>query len=234
MANAARNARHQSVLFEIGAALSPLGEPPVVLKGGAFLVDGGDGPSAPWRFMSDLDLLVEEGDCEAAATRIEGLGFFSSKGSGAEVQSHHAPPLISPCGQFSVEVHTRLSGQGGPTLEAMRARAYLVAHGLRVPSSTDRLTHTIAHAQLHNRQAVNRRLVLKDILDIQVLGAGLTIHARLLDRLFASPRERAGRCGAGVRGGAGLRCDGGGAGLGEWRVGAIALAVMAGAAGIAR
>ena len=51
MANAARNARHQSVLFEIGAALSPLGEPPVVLKVGAFLVDGGDGPSAPWRLM---------------------------------------------------------------------------------------------------------------------------------------------------------------------------------------
>ena len=119
-----------------------------------------------------------------------GVGFFSSKCSGAEVHSHHASPLISPCGQFSVEVHTRLSGQGGPTPEAMRARAYLVAHGLRVPSPTDRLAHTIAHAQLHNRQAVTRRLVLKDILDIQVLGAGLTIHARLLDRLFASPRER--------------------------------------------
>jgi hypothetical protein len=74
--------------------------------------------------------------------------------------------------------------------EGMRARAYVVAHGLCVSSPADRLAHAIAHAQLHNRQAITHRLGLKDILDIQVLGAGLTIDARLLDRLFASPRDR--------------------------------------------
>jgi hypothetical protein len=154
------------------------------------LLDADAADAAPWRFMSDLGILAEEGVCEAAVARIERLGFVSPKGSGAQMQSHHAPPLISPCGQFSIEVHTRLSGQGGPTPDEMRARADTVGHGLRVPSPEARLAHAIAHAQLHNRQAVTRRLVLKDIVDIQVLGAGLAIDARLLDRLFASPRAR--------------------------------------------
>jgi hypothetical protein len=189
-ANRARNEMLRAALAGIGEALSGLGERPLVLKGGAFLVETEDSEVASWRFMSDLDILVAGRDCETAVARIERLGFARSKTTGAELQAHHAPPLISPCGQFSVEVHTGLSDHGGPTPDEMRARARAVGHGLSVPSPEDRLAHAIAHAQLHNRQAVSRRLVLKDIVDIQVLGDGLAIDGGLLDRLFASPRDR--------------------------------------------
>jgi hypothetical protein len=108
-ANRSRNERLRAALAEIGGALSGLGERPLVLKGGAFLVETENAEAESWRFMSDLDILVAGRDCEAAVARIERVGFARSKEAGAELQAHHAPPLISPCGQFSVEVHTRLS-----------------------------------------------------------------------------------------------------------------------------
>jgi hypothetical protein len=81
-ANRTRNEGLRAALAGIGEALSGLGQRPLVLKGGAFLVEAKDGEAAPWRFMSDLDILVAGRDCETAVARIERLGFASLKGAG--------------------------------------------------------------------------------------------------------------------------------------------------------
>ena len=199
--NSARNARLRAALIDIGAALAELSAPPVVLKGGAFLLDDvAASRGVAWRFMSDLDVLVAAADLPAASACLERLGYRAAAADGEAPGAHHAPPMISPCGTFSVELHTRLSDRAGagPLPDAMRADAVMAGHGLWVPSPIDRLAHMIAHAQLHNRNAVVHRLVLKDILDLRVLGQLLgqdggrstEIDGVLLDNLFDMPRAR--------------------------------------------
>ena len=191
--NSMRNGQLRAALIDIGAALNELSAPPVVLKGGAFLLDEGNSSGgAAWRFMSDLDVLVAAADVEAAVECLERLGYRSADTVEEMKNSHHAPPLIAPCGTFSVELHTRLSDRegAGPSPETIRAGTMPACHGLWVPSPTDRLAHMIAHAQIHNRNAVVHRLVLKDVLDLQVLGRMVEIDGVLLDNLFVAPRAR--------------------------------------------
>ena len=189
----ARNEALRAALFEIGAAFEGVSAPPIVLKGGAFLLDAMEQERcAAWRFMSDLDVLVGEAELDHAIERLEGLGFRAVEAGGALGAGHHAPPMIAPCGTYCVEPHMRLSDrdEAGLSPDEMRARAVPAGHRLLAPSPVDRLGHMIGHAQLHNRNAVVGRVVLKEIVDLQVLGRMIEIDGGLLDQIFAAPRAR--------------------------------------------
>ena len=192
-ANIARNQGLRAALGEIGAALGETGIQPVVLKGAAFLLDeGADGEAAGWRFMSDVDLLVAGQDFVGAVRCLAGLGFRALEVAGDDTIPGRAQAMVSPCGGFAVDVHHRLGevGAGGPKAADVIRRAQAREGGLFVPAPGDRLAHALFHAQIHNRQAVIHRLVLRDILDIQALGACIEIDGALLDAIAGAGRGR--------------------------------------------
>lgn len=174
-ANADRNQVLRQSLVTIGQALNRIGVQPIALKGAAFLASAdAQGPAAPWRFMQDLDLLVPEERLTACVDALHGLGMAESTPAyQPEVEAHY-PPLLSPCGTFSVELHTRLFAHGdhGFSASAIRNEAR-PSHGLGetvlVPTGRHRIGHAVVHAQLHNRNHPRRRLVLKDVLDLTML-----------------------------------------------------------------
>ncbi len=195
-ANRARNAQLYAALTELATALNGCGVTPVALKGATFLLDDPAG-HASWRFMSDLDLLVPETrlmDCVAA---LQDLGYSRATDNYDPSEEAHFPPLISPCGTFCVELHTRLFGREdfGLPAASVRADATLVQHGsarLKMPSMRHRLGHLLAHAQLHNRNFATHRIVLKDLLDLRQLAhrQGGAIDTERLLGMFRDGRHR--------------------------------------------
>jgi hypothetical protein len=179
-ANAERNRALMLALRSICAELNEAGVTPVVLKGAAFLLSDRQA-AAPWRFMRDLDLLVPAERLDDCVARLEHLGFSPGTRDYDPATEAHYPPLMSPCGLYSIELHTRLFARGEYGLpaslvvsRAAPARARDLNCEVLIPSSEDRLLHALVHAQLHNRNYSTRRIVLKDVLDLSMIaGAGL-------------------------------------------------------------
>lgn len=196
-ANRLRNETLSEALIDTTMQLNAIGVSPVALKGAAFLADP-PGSLADWRFMNDIDLLVPAdrlADCVAALREI---GFCADATDYDPAIQAHYPPLISPCHTFSVELHTRLFGLSdfGIDVDALRGGACDVQLGaarLSIPSPPYRVAHSLAHAQLHNRNYVAKRLVLKDVLDLTMLPleAVLAIERGHPSSFFADPRHRA-------------------------------------------
>jgi hypothetical protein len=198
VANAARNRRLKSALCVIGRALNEVGISPVVLKGGVFLLTDTD-DAAGWRFMSDLDLLIPPERLGESVRVLERLGYRVAP-TDYEPQTHaHFPPLWSPCGEFPVELHTRLFGLHSYGLDpaaVMDESVPTTRNGgpcLRVPSPRHRIAHLLAHAQLHNRNHAARRLVLKDVLDLAKLPREdiHTFETQDMAGIFIVPAHRA-------------------------------------------
>jgi len=193
-ANAARNARLRQELFRIVSAMGGVQVPMVALKGAAFLAQAehrtdrapvtdpesdpeasrtpGDAfarDCAPWRFMSDLDLLVPQDRLGAAIEQLEALGFCADARDYNPRLEAHYPPIWSSCGTFGVELHTRVLSRdpcGLPARTIWRdAREVAGAEGLFVPDRAHRLMHVVGHAMVHNHGYAGRRLVLKDVAD---------------------------------------------------------------------
>ncbi|MCH9809037.1 MAG: nucleotidyltransferase family protein [Alphaproteobacteria bacterium] len=182
--NACRNRQLKASLLDISAQLNTVAITPVALKGAAFLLDDPESV-APWRFMGDIDLLVHEHELEQSVAAVEKLGFTRSQEDYDPETQAHFPPLISPCETYSIELHTRLFGLddydisvGG--LRAQSTPAPSSPAAINLPSRQHRIAHALAHAQLHNRNFVSRRLVLKDLVDLSQLTAGDCQQACLL------------------------------------------------------
>ncbi len=174
-ANIERNAGLREFAIRTAARFNEIGVEPVALKGAAFLFSRmADQSNAPWRFMQDVDLLVPEARLAACVEVLRAQGFVASKATYDPHEEAHYPPLVSPCQTFSVELHTRLFGLNDyelPSSEIVSEARPAAGTDARllVPSARHRLMHILAHAQLHNRNYVRRRLVLKDLLDISML-----------------------------------------------------------------
>lgn len=194
--NQARNAVLRDALWRLAGRLNVIGVVPVVLKGGAFLADPASGNTA-WRFMSDLDLLVDRAQLDDCVAVALAMGYVPVREDYDADQEAHYPPLMSPCGSFSIELHTRLFAvhEIGIASDAMAKEARLVEQQgarLQLPSATHRAVHLIAHAQIHNRFHMMERISLRDMLD---LGALRAAHEGALDwqallAAFAKGRDR--------------------------------------------
>lgn len=196
-ANRARNLRMLEALTEAAHSLNGIGIAPAVLKGGAFLAEHGD-EAASQRFMSDLDILVPEDKLAPCVAALAELGYNAATDVYDPARDAHYPPLISPCGEFTVEVHTRIFGLGdfGLPAEAVLRDAQPAAGfagGLLVPSLVHRMVHVLAHSQLHNRNHMKYRLVLKDFLDIAALSArsgATSFDWDAVEAQFTNPADR--------------------------------------------
>lgn len=194
--NRARNLVLRDALARIAGALAAIDVVPLVMKGGAFLADAGAGDPA-WRFMSDLDLLVDPAKLDACVGAVRALGYIPSEADYDPQREAHFPPLVSPCGTYCIELHTRLFAVHAIAIDSatLFADAMAITLGgasLLLPSPTHRVVHLIAHAQLHNRFHLMRRVVLRDHLDLGTLTA---THGHVIDwaqvlSAFALGRDR--------------------------------------------
>lgn len=172
-ANHRRNRQLVGAIRDLAASFNARGICPVLLKGAGFLTDDGEDRAA-WRFMADIDLLVPApalADC-VALCRARG---YTRSGERYDPARHaHYAPLISPCGTFSVELHTRLFARHdiGLGFEEMRRAGDVIAltgaQAIR-PAPAHRLAHLLAHSQLHNRYWQLNRVLFRDFCDLASL-----------------------------------------------------------------
>ncbi|MCK6552937.1 nucleotidyltransferase family protein, partial [Myxococcota bacterium] len=132
-------------LFERGAT-------PLVLKGSALVHTlYGEGAERP---MSDVDLLFRDGYALAdARERLVGAGYSCTRlVEPTPVGHHHAPPLVHPTRQQTLELHTNLATPGlpAPAIEALwRQRRTVPVGGLgrfQVLDPVSALLHHAVHA----------------------------------------------------------------------------------------
>ena len=195
-ANRRRNQALRAALTAAAHALNAAGIEPMVVKGGAFLAV--DGQAAPWRFMADLDLLIEEARFEEAARTLSAMGYRTARQDGTGASDNHDLPLMHEDSGIVIELHRRLYRNAGPGPSPARLFANGVtkrvdgAH-IVVPSPAHRIAHLIGHAQLHNRFYAHKRILLRDFLDLSAL---LRDHLDAIDwstvmASFDTPREQA-------------------------------------------
>lgn len=164
--NVARNRGMREALLAFGQSFSGRA---IVLKGGAFLLEDAEG-AAGWRFSTDIDILVPDEATADATAVFEGLGFIADRRDYLPERDAHTPALVSPCRQFSVELHQRLFAEPicAPLAERLPANALSLGR-LAVPAPADRMALLIAHSQLHHHFYDLKRLHLRDSLDFQKL-----------------------------------------------------------------
>lgn len=152
--NRERNARLRDELLEVSGWLAAEGGEPVVLKGGACLVDG-PFPDLGLRLLADLDVLVADDRLGACVQALEGRGYrVLSPGRRRSGQAHHHPRLAAPGRLGGVELHRLVLPRPHSALLradelAAAARPALSGEAWpKVPSPAHRAAHGLLHAAL--------------------------------------------------------------------------------------
>ncbi|MEZ5926369.1 MAG: nucleotidyltransferase family protein [Hyphomicrobiaceae bacterium] len=171
-ANRDRNQHLRSSLTHISGQLGAAGIDAVAVKGAAFLAASAD--AAPWRFLSDLDLIVAAADLENAVGVLAAAGFVASREEYLPDRDAHAPPMLGPDGITVVELHSRPFAEGDWTaLETeLWSEARIVDIGgveIRIPSPAVRVAYLALHSQSHHGYFADSRLLLRDLLDLAML-----------------------------------------------------------------
>jgi hypothetical protein len=143
------NARYRRQLLDAVRAMNRAGIEPLVLKGGAHLVEEVFAPGT--RAMWDLDVLVPAEQLDAAVPALEAIGFTRwpppPKRSAHEivVEREHDPGPI----EVHFELGDRAITRALATDEAVAAATSHVVDGarLRLLSPTHAVAHNVVHAQ---------------------------------------------------------------------------------------
>ena len=112
------------------------------------------------------------------------------------VRHHHEPMQIDRSTGTGIELHHRLCAIGDPIiLRADAVRNGSVMHnfeglGVRIPSPTDRLVHSIAHDQVSDRGALSRRISIRVILEVAMLANSEPIDWDAAENAFPKGRWR--------------------------------------------
>ena len=207
-----RNLALRSQLERVAACLNRVDVIPVVLKGGARLIDG-LWPEPAFRFMHDLDLLVPTASLKASVARLVAEGWRTIEGDDpgqhvmlahpdaiVRIELHHAP---LPPRWAELLPTTRMLARATPTLVG----SAMVA----LPAPEDQLVHLVAHGMLQHQFLRNGRFLLRDLIEFRLLAArvGADVAGAARARFVAARQELAwdvtvrleSRCLGGERGG---------------------------------
>jgi Uncharacterised nucleotidyltransferase len=161
-ANAIRLETMRSQAGRAFAALNAGGIAPLVLKGGARLVEAM--PEAG-HMMADLDLLVEQQRFDAALAALGRLGYRRAEEDGD--QPRHAVTLRHPDELAAIDLHRDIGPQRDfiPLAEAVRSAAPMTVEGcrLRLLSPTHRVMHVFFHSQIHDRGQIGGVVPLRPL-----------------------------------------------------------------------
>ena len=149
-ANAVRLETMRGQALRAFAALNAAGIAPLMLKGGARLVETG---SEAGHMMADLDLLVEEACFDDALEVLRRLGYEAVPEAVGE--RHHAVTLRHAREIAAIDLHRDIGPQRDfiPLSEAIASAVPMVVDGasLRLLSPTHRVMHVFFHSQIHDR-----------------------------------------------------------------------------------
>jgi len=188
-------------LRHVARALGGAGIPLIALKGGAYLVAGL--PSAQWRNLSDIDVLVPAKDIDAAE-RVLKQAHWVPSGDFDEYDRHYyrdwmheVPPLKYPGREMEVDIHHNLS----PPVSRIRIdaeRLWADASMIEGPGGThigvlapvDLLLHNAVHLFMNDEL----RGGLRDVVDFRDLYGHFFAADPAFGRLLCA-RARALGCG---------------------------------------
>ena len=164
--NLERNNEFFQALAEVVRRLQAIHIEPVLLKGGACIVDNLYG-SFGARVIQDLDLLLRPADLAAATTILAELGFEPMAapeqmpdGLPTDARHHHLPMFVKPDSPVGLELHFKVAyGQAGRILDAAavwQGRCRISCRGLDffVPDPGQRLLHNAVHALLPQTESI--------------------------------------------------------------------------------
>lgn len=160
-------------LRQLARALEPSRERPVVvLKGGAYLLLGV--PHATARLLTDVDLLVPEGQLRAVETRLRDCGWESATLEPYDERyyrdwTHEIPPLQHVERELEVDVHHNILMR---TARLRPDAAKLLAHAH--PTGADGFTvfapvDMVLHAMTHLFYSSELDDALRELVDIDLL-----------------------------------------------------------------
>lgn len=180
--NVARNRAILAQLSEFVSTLNSAGIEPMLLKGSAYLV-AGLFPDVGDRYLSDIDVLVPEGEVGRAETALEGLGYRPA----SEIDytaHHHLVPMIHPERPAAIELHRapvpRYAQRAIPGAE-LWAHAELATAGnvrSRLASPTDTAMLSFMHSYVVDRDGALLLMPLRLFHDMHLLQQR---HSRTID-----------------------------------------------------
>ena len=169
--NALRQLRRMADLRRIDGALQSANVPYLLLKGPVLAATVYADPAT--RTMTDLDLLVRDGDLSRAMSALGEIGYVVPIDfGGITMQAGDAPPLFNgQPGSPALELHTMLdSAPDDPlTVDAAWSTARVVdlGHGLRAPAlgRAEFFAHVVTHVSRYHRFEGE----LRSLLDVALL-----------------------------------------------------------------
>jgi len=183
--NRRRNLTIRQALLELGRKAAAEGFAFAALKGAAWVLEDGDNAAA-WRWMIDIDVLVDQHRFETIPTFLERLGYVRFSDNARYEVNFHLAPYAKPNGPATVEVHRHLGWQHEllpPQMMFNSSRP--VADGLLLPAPWCRAYHAFIHWQLQDFGKARTTIPLKEIVDIDrflrrpdIDWAALAAHAR--------------------------------------------------------
>jgi hypothetical protein len=192
--NIQRNRMLHEEAIRVAALLNAKEIKSVFLKGGAVVLASTN--FAPWRHVTDLDLLVNSYDASRAMSTLLQCGYHQQADHAGfdEGIHHHYPALYNPNSNAFIEFHVRLMQAeeenpfGMPEILKQAVRIERDGHKLLIPCPEHRMIHLIAHAQISNWGYVLRQIVLKDIVDAVELDSLQDINWSVVRKAFVDIR----------------------------------------------
>ena len=175
--NTKRNDKLLTGLARIVRALNAIDIEPVLLKGAARLIEG-TYPAPMLRFLGDLDVLIPANRSAAAVAALNSIGFHVHPDDAhLSASHHHLPMLYDPETGVGVELHTALLLPEHASLlptdwfNVSTQRYPFRDLTIRLPDATRSVGHIIAHDQLNHRRHWQRRVELRQLLDLAMIRA---------------------------------------------------------------
>jgi hypothetical protein len=171
--NGRRNEYLLGVLARVIEGLNAAGIEPVLLKGGAHLVEG-IYPTTALRVVGDLDILIQDGQRRSAVAALRNIG-FAEGGSPLPETHHHLRMLCDRETGAGVELHLRLGRSATdaivPAAWIRRDTRIFAFRGMqvRLPEMTRHVGHNVAHGQIDHGGYLRGRTELRQLLDLAMM-----------------------------------------------------------------
>ncbi|MGA3141137.1 MAG: nucleotidyltransferase family protein [Xanthobacteraceae bacterium] len=164
--NRRRNLAIRQAVLELGNAAAAEGFTLAVLKGAAWVLED-DERAAAWRWMIDIDVLVDQQRFASMPAILRRLGYEQISDDARFEVNFHLAPFAKPDDPASLEVHRHLGWRHEllpPPMVFDSARE--VAPGLVVPAPWCRAYHALIHWQVHDFGKTRATVPLKEMVEV--------------------------------------------------------------------
>jgi hypothetical protein len=165
-ANRRRNGLIRQALLDLGSEGTLIGLEFAALKGAAWVIEDSAGCAA-WRWMIDVDVLVEPARYDEVPRLLERMGYIRASDASRFQQNFHHAPYRHPHIPVTLEVHRHLGWRHRLLAsEIVLASAHRVAPGVLLPVPWCRAFHAMIHWQMQDFGFSRNTTPVKDIVEV--------------------------------------------------------------------